>query len=38
MVSWVGVNDLIPEAFKVGKLDDCAVTHWAPMPEGSKND
>lgn len=37
MVSWVGVNDLIPEAFKVGKLDDCEVTHWAPMP-GAEDD
>lgn len=30
MVSWVGVN--------VRKLDKGAVTHWAPMPEGLKND
>ena len=38
MVSWVGVNNLIPEAFKAGKLDDGEVTHWTPMPEGPKND
>lgn len=30
MVSWVGVY--------VRKLDKGEVTHWAPMPEGPKND
>ena len=30
MVSWVGVY--------VRKLDKGEVTHWAPMPEGLKND